>query len=117
MTDFCDKDSGFDYIFSRMNAIYGAAFVRHWDGIDPNIIRQEWINQLGIYLTYRPIMDYAINCCNPDRPPSALKFKELCTAGPSIPRRDTIEYKPKFVPMPPEIRQQIAELKNKWTSF
>ena len=116
MTDFCDKDAGFDYIFSRMNAIYGAAFVRHWDGIDPNIIRQEWIRQCGIYLTYRPTMDYAINCCNPDRPPSALKFKELCTSGPSIPRRDAIEYKPKLVPMPPEIRQQIAELTRKWTN-
>jgi hypothetical protein len=62
-------------------------------------------------------MDYAINCCNPDRPPSALKFKELCSSGPSIPRCDTIEYNPKLIPMPPEIRQQIAELKNKWTSF
>ena len=115
MNDFCDKESGFEYVFARLNAIYGASFVRHWDGIDPNMIRQEWINQLGIYLTYRPIMDYAINCCNPDFPPSALKFRDLCNNGPSIPNRDTIKYEPKLTSMPPEIKRKFEELKKQWT--
>jgi hypothetical protein len=115
MNDFCDKDAGFDYIFTRMNAIYGASFVRNWEGIDADAIRQEWIKQLGIYLTYRPIMDYAIDCLDPDFPPSALKFKELCYKGPSIPKGDAIEYKPRLVPMPPEVKAKMDQLKAKWS--
>jgi len=114
MNDFCDKESGFEYVFARLNAIYGASFVRHWDGIDPNMIRQEWINQLGVYLTYRPIMDYAINCCNPDFPPSALKFRDLCRNGPSIPTAGSIEYKPRTVSMPDDIKAKMAQLKTNW---
>jgi hypothetical protein len=114
MSDFCDKDTGFDYVFGRLSANYGAPFSRHWDGIDPNMIRQEWINQLGIYLTYRPMMDYAINCCNPDFPPSALKFKELCNKGPAIPKGDAIEYRPRLVPMPAEVKAKMEQLKVKW---
>ena len=43
MSDFCEKSQGFDYIFGRMSAIYGNDFARKWDGIDANLIRQEWL--------------------------------------------------------------------------
>lgn len=112
--NFCDEDTGFDYVFSRLSAIYGASFARHWDGVAPEMIRQEWKNQLGLYLTYRPVMDYAINCCSPDYPPSALKFKALCNNGPSIPRGDAIEHLPNLTPMPDSVRKQLAELKLKF---
>ncbi len=93
--EFCDADSGFDYIFARMSAIYGASFARQWDGVEPSLIRQEWQKQLGKFLTYRPSMDYAIDRLNGDFPPSAIKFREYCNAGPSIPRDEKqIEYKP-----------------------
>jgi len=114
MTNFCDEDIGFDYVFARLSAIYGATFARHWDGVEPEMIRQEWKKQLGSFLTYRPIMDYAIDCCSPDYPPSALKFKALCMNGPAIPRKDAIEHQPKLTPMPDAIRKQISELKLKW---
>jgi hypothetical protein len=115
MSDYCDSDTGFDYVFARLSAIYGASFARHWDGIDPQMIRQEWKNQLGIYLTYRPRMDYAINHCDPNYPPSALKFKELCSNGPSSALPTAIENRPSVKPMPPEIRAQLAELRKKLT--
>jgi hypothetical protein len=114
MSDFCEQDAGFDYIFTRMNAIYGATFVRNWEGIDVETIRQEWKKQLGIYLTYRPIMDYAIDCLDPDFPPSALKFKQLCNNGPSIPKADVLEYKPKLTPMPDKIKAKMDQLKTQW---
>ena len=83
--DFCDADSGFDYIFSKMNAIYGATFANHWRDVDPALIRQVWIEECGRMLTYRPKMDYALQHMNPDRPPSALAFKKLLNDGPRIP--------------------------------
>lgn len=94
--DFCTQDEGLDYIFARMMAIFGAPFNRHFDGIEPEIVRQEWKAQLGRFLTYRPSMDYAIRQLDGDFIPSAIKFRKLCNAGPSIPVKPdrTLEYRP-----------------------
>ena len=83
--DFCTQDEGLDYIFGRMLAIFGASFNRHFDGIDPGFVRDEWKNQLGRFLTYRPRMDYAIGRLDGEFVPSAIKFRNLCNAGPDIP--------------------------------
>lgn len=107
--DWCDVDAGFDYIFARMSAIYGASFARQWDDVDPTIVRQEWQRQLGNFLTYRPSMDYAIDRLSGDFPPSAIKFREFCNAGPAVPRKELrIENKPK--PVDPQV---VAEAKRK----
>jgi len=84
-SDFCQPEDGLDYIFGRMGAIYGAAFMRHWDGVDPLLIRQTWMELLGRYATYKPSMDYALKYMNADYPPSAIAFAKLCNTGPRIP--------------------------------
>jgi hypothetical protein len=86
-TDFCTPDQGLDYIFGRMMAIFGATFNRHFDGIDPGFVRQEWKKQLGSFLTYRPSMDFAIEKLDGEFVPSAIKFRNLCNTGPAIPRK------------------------------
>ena len=83
--DFCDSDSGFDYIFSKMSAMFGAAFLNNWREVDPGMVRQVWKQACGIGLTYRPKMDYALQYMNPERPPSALAFAKLLNEGPVIP--------------------------------
>jgi len=83
--DFCDTDSGFEYIFSKMQAIYGARFSAHWQNVDPEVVRQVWKEQLGRFLTYRPSMDYAISRLKGDHPPSAITFRDYCNSGPEIP--------------------------------
>lgn len=84
-SDFCDADSGFDYIFGVMNAIYGSRFVSHWQDIDPALVRQIWKEQLGVFLTYKPSLDHAIKHLDGDFPPSAIKFRDYCNSGPEIP--------------------------------
>ena len=84
-TDFCTQDQGLDYIFGRMMAIFGAPFNRHFDGLDPEFVRQEWKTQLGKFLTYRPSMDFAIAKLDGEFVPSAIKFRNLCNSGPEIP--------------------------------
>ena len=101
--DFCDADSGFDYIFSKMNAIYGATFANHWRDVDPALIRQVWIEECGRMLTWRPKMDYALQHMNPDRPPSALAFKKLLNDGPRIPDKPET-----LITRQPTINEQIA---------
>jgi hypothetical protein len=101
--DFCDADSGFDYIFTKMNAIYGATFANHWRDIDPAIIRQAWMDECGRGLTYRPKMDYALKHMNPDRPPSALAFAKLLNDGPRIPDKPNT-----MITKKPTVHEQIA---------
>jgi hypothetical protein len=114
MSNSLNPDDGLDYIFARMSAIFGAAFTRHWDGIDPNLIRQEWKRQLGNFLTYQPSLDYAIDRLNGEFVPSAIKFREFCNAGPAIPRDEKqITYNP--TPVDPAVvadaKRKLAELR------
>jgi hypothetical protein len=90
-TDFCTTDQGLDYIFARMMAIFGTPFNRHFDGIDPDFVRQEWKMQLGKFLTYRPSMDFAIAKLDGDFIPSAIKFRNLCNQGPQIPVKPMVQ--------------------------
>ena len=115
----CTQDEGLDYIFGRMSAIYGAAFLRHWEGIDLELVRQEWQRQLGNFLTYRPSLDYAIDRLGGDFVPSAIKFREFCNAGPAVPRGELqITHDPK--PVDPEVvaeaKRKLAELRSRWTN-
>ena len=87
--DFCDADSGFDYIFGMMNAIYGSRFITHWQDVDPNLVRQTWKQCLGRFLTYKPSLDFALGKIDKDFPPSALAFREMCNQGPAIPVKPT----------------------------
>ena len=84
-SDFCNADTGFDYVFAKMNGVYGATFQSNWKNVDADLIRQTWKETCGIGLTYRPKMDYALQYMNPDRPPSALQFAKLLNEGPRIP--------------------------------
>jgi hypothetical protein len=85
--DFCDADSGFEYCFARMHAIYGAAFEYHWANVDAEVVRQTWKEVCSPGLSYRPKMDYALQYISPDRPPSALQFAKLLSEGPPIPEK------------------------------
>lgn len=114
--DWCDVDSGFDYIFAQMSAIYGVQFARNWDGVDAFVLRQTWQQILGKFLTYRPSMDYALSRLGGDYPPSAIKFRDFCNAGPAIPREDKqITYNP--TPVDPEViadaKRKLAQLRGK----
>ena len=107
MSNLLKAEDGLDYIFARMGAIYGASFLRHWDGIDLGLVRQEWMRQLGSFLTYKPSLDYAIDRLKGEFPPSAITFREFCNAGPAIPRDEPqIAYNP--APVDPSV---IAEAK------
>jgi len=104
-----------------LGGIYGQAFNRNWDGMDLPVVRQIWKDQIGNFLTYKPSLDYAFTRLSGDFPPSAIKFREFCNAGPASPREDLqIEYNP--TPVDPEVvrkaKERLAELRSgKWTKI
>jgi hypothetical protein len=114
--DFVDVDQGLDYVFVMLGGIYGQAFNRNWEGMDLEVVRQIWKDQIGRFLTYKPSLDYAFTRLNGDFPPSAIKFREFCNAGPAIPRDEQqITYNPK--PVDPavvaEAKRKLAELRGR----
>jgi hypothetical protein len=121
--DFCTADQGLDYIFGRMMAIFGAPFNRHFDGLDPEFVRQEWKKQLGKFLTYRPSMDFAIAKLDGEFIPSAIKFRNLCNAGPEIPvkplprleRKPTLHEQMQADKVKAEALAKLAELKSQYS--
>jgi len=84
-SDFTSPDNGLDYVFGKMGAIYGAQFTRHWDNVDASLIRQTWKELLGVYATYKPCLDFALNAMSDKYIPSALEFKNLCVQAGRIP--------------------------------
>lgn len=112
--DFCTQDEGLDYIFGRMLAIFGASFNRHFDGIDPGFVRQEWKNQLGRFLTYRPSMDYAISRLDGEFIPSAIKFRNLCNAGPDIPVKPVLQIEKQMTQAQKDVIEQHKAKAREW---
>ena len=112
--DFCTQDEGLDYIFGRMMAIFGAPFTRHFDGIDPGLVRSEWKNQLGRFLTYRPSMDYAISRLEGDYIPSAIKFRNLCNAGPEIPVKPVLQIEKQLTQAQKDIIELHKQKAREW---
>jgi len=84
-SDFTTTENGLDYIFGKMGAIYGASFTRHWDGVNLGLVRQTWKEMLGIYATYKPTLDFALNSMDKSFIPSAIAFKDLCSQAGRIP--------------------------------
>jgi hypothetical protein len=89
-TDFCTPEQGLDYIFGYMSAVYGGGFTRNWEQVDPELVRQVWQKELGRFLTYKPLLDYALSHLPPNMPPSAIAFRNTCNAGPSIPAKPMV---------------------------
>lgn len=89
-TDFCDAEQGLDFIFGYMSAVYGATFTRHWERVDPSLVRSVWAKELGKFLTYRPSLEYALKHLPPNMPPSAIAFRNTCNSGPAIPIKPVV---------------------------
>jgi hypothetical protein len=89
-TDFCSIDEGLDYIFGYMGAVYGASFSRHWENIDPELVRDVWAKELSRFLTYKPSLNYALEHLPPTFIPSAVAFRLTCNNGPRIPVKQNI---------------------------
>ena len=91
-TEIFNKNAGLDYIFARMSAIYGATFLRHWEGIDASLVRKTWSEILGDFLQDKKKMDFALENMDSKFPPSALEFRSLCKACQI--REETVHFSP-----------------------
>ena len=70
-----------DHLFGKLLARYGSAWRGKWNGIDPDVVKADWMQMLdGISL--QSVL-YAIQYLPEDFPPTAGQFLALCRRAPA----------------------------------
>jgi len=64
--DFFTVDQGYAYLIAKLSAFYGNRFLANFQGIDPRLMKQTWVEILDRQLTYKPKIDYLIKNLDPD---------------------------------------------------
>lgn len=72
-----------DRIFAQMTLAYGQSFIRQWEGLDLESVREYWAKELD-GLSGESIA-YGLSMLNPDKPPNALQFRFACQRAPEKP--------------------------------
>lgn len=65
-SDFCTIDQGYAYLMAKLTAFYGNRFLTNFQGIDPRMMKQTWVEILENHLTYKPKIDHVIKSLDPE---------------------------------------------------
>jgi hypothetical protein len=80
-------------IFDKLTLIYGREFKARWDGMSIEDVKSDWSHELSGFADKPESIAYALKNLPPDRPPTALQFRDLCRkAPPKV--LSAISYKP-----------------------
>jgi hypothetical protein len=72
-----------DVLFLRLHVRYGDAWLRKWDGIDPDAVKADWQEQLQNVFDRNPhAIAYALQHLPADFPPNSDQFLKLCLQKP-----------------------------------
>ena len=85
-SDFCTKEDGIRYVFKMFSIIYGSKITNHWGDMNVSAVMDVWKEMIGNYLTYRPILDFALKNLDPAGfVTTPMAFAELCKQAGRIP--------------------------------
>lgn len=87
-----------DELFGRLLVRYGADWLRQWQGVDEELVKQDWMHEL----TGLPIraIRYGMEHLPVGKPPTVGQFKALCLSAPPPPV--------KALPAPKPDRKRLA---------
>jgi hypothetical protein len=69
--------SWIDRIFARLSVRYGSAFLRKYEGIDADAVKQDWAFVLADYKDRPEPLVYALNNLPDAHPPTATEFRAI----------------------------------------
>lgn len=96
-------------LIERLTLDYGEAFLRKWEGVNPNRLFDHWFHELEHLNNQEGLYRIAWALQNlPDHVPSVPAFKRLCSEA-VIPRRQ-IEALPRSAPNPERVRVELQRL-------
>jgi hypothetical protein len=93
-----------DALFHRLTLRYGRAFLARWEDGSVDEVKADWRRELASYAGRPEAIEYALALMDPDDPPTAARFRELCASAPA----------PAFRARPePKQAQRAAEVRRK----
>lgn len=71
-------------IFARMLVRYGAAWLRMWEGVDLELVKEDWSHELGGFERNTNAIKHALEHLPPGKPPNVSEFRDICLRAPVI---------------------------------
>jgi hypothetical protein len=72
-----------DEIFTRLTVRYGRDFLSRWEGLNLDVVKADWAEQLAFYDGKPEAIKHALSMLPSDRPPTAAQFRDLCRLCPA----------------------------------
>lgn len=89
-------------IFSKLTVAYGHRFLSQYSGIDLDLVKADWGDELAAYQQAPSAIKHALSILPSDNPPNVFQFRDLCRRAP--------QYAPKALPAPtpdPEVVKAV----------
>jgi len=71
-----------DILFAKLQIRYGRDFLYKYDGIDIELVKEDWAIELSCFENWPDALKYGINNL-PIRPPNVIEFKNICLKSPA----------------------------------
>lgn len=99
-----------DSLFARLIVTYGTHFMAQYEGIERSHVKRDWAEKLAVFQRGEnaPAILWALeNALEPNRPPNALSFRQMCHGykPPQRPALPTVKR-----PAPERLKAVIADL-------
>ena len=94
-----------DRLFERLAAIYGAAWLRQWDGIPINDVKAVWAHELSGFSGRLEAIAWALENL-PERCPNVIEFRNICRQAPA----PEVPKLPEPNADPERVRAELAKL-------
>lgn len=99
------RDQLIELIFTKCTLVYGRDFLDRWAGQDIDEVKADWMRELGGFMNFPHRIRHGLEHL-PQRPPTALHFREICREAPdSRPRQARLTDEP-----PPANPKRVAAI-------
>ena len=105
----CLPDKGIAAIFAKLTVRYGRSFASRWEGIDEQLVRRDWAEQLAGFERRPDCIAYALENLPADRPPTVGQFRDLCNAKPD--HSEVLRLEAPRDPIPEAVAKALNRLK------
>jgi hypothetical protein len=96
-------------IFQKLTVRYGLSFTGRWQGIDPELVKADWAEQLGGFMREPKRIAYALDNLPPDKAPTVGQFAEI--ANRMVDHADSLRIDWKRDPIPANVAERLAAIK------
>jgi hypothetical protein len=72
-----------DEIFTRLSVRYGKAFMNRWDGLDIELVKADWAEELSGFENWPEAIKYAFEHMDSEKPPTVTMFRDLARKAPA----------------------------------